>query len=191
MDFKDVDPAAIDWSSWYRGQPAARLLDQPSGESHKLVVQTPLAPCNVSLSGAGMYRIDLSLDTSAAVHRQFCEWLEELDRAVASREALADWRRGKSQSSTLYNSRMRVTAFSDTLCFDAEGQLSFELLDAAACSCLLELQGCWSTDSRWGLRWRVAQVKFTTEPPTAFVRRQHQNQTSSAPQQQFAFLLDD
>lgn len=160
MDFRQVVPGDIDWSARYRGQPAARLRD---GE--KVVVQAPAAACAVTLAGAGMYRLDISLRPDVDVHSEFAAWLCEIDEAVATNESLAEWREGRSRSDTLFRNNWRLMAFSDTLCFDSSGKLSFDLMDAAACSCLVELQGCWSSPTRWGVRWKVLQIKFDQSPP--------------------------
>jgi hypothetical protein len=83
------------------------------------------------------------------------------------------------------NRTLRVTAFSDTLIFDAAGAVAPDPSSAKACSCLLELQGAWTSPARWGIRWRVVQVKLSSEAApratAAAVRR--------APD--FGFLDDD
>lgn len=61
------------------------------------------------------------------------------------------------------NRTLRVTAFSDTLIFDAAGAVTTEPACAKACSCLLELQGAWTSPGRWGIRWKVVQVKLSDE----------------------------
>lgn len=202
-DFKALDPQSVAWAaSWHRGQPAARVREGDGGPATaKLLVQTPVAPCRVSLVGSGMYRVDMAFGgpRPPRVHSDFCDWVCEVDEAAATAcradAALADWSRGKSQSTSLFRAGMRVTAFSDTLCFDRDGTLSFDLMDAQCCSCLLELQGCWSTDARWGVRWKVMQVKFDTEPWTQPAAAQSAAAQSAAPEPAaqpaaFAFLDD-
>lgn len=160
QDFRAVPPGEIDWSGRYRGQPAARLA---GGE--RVVVQAPLACCAVTLAGAGMYRVDIKLRHDVPVHAEFAAWLNEIDEAAAGCPGLAEWREGRGRSDTLYRSNWRLMAFSDTLCFDSQGKLSFDLPDAAACSCLVELQGGWSSPGRWGVRWKVLEIKFDKSPP--------------------------
>lgn len=68
------------------------------------------------------------------------------------------------------NRTLRVTAFSDTLVFDPAGAVTVDPTGAKACTCILELQGCWTSPTRWGVRWRVVQVKLSDEaPPVAVV----------------------
>lgn len=160
MDFRAVDPAALTWDAWYRGQPGARA----AGTGAKVTVQTPVAPCRVSLAGSGMYRIDMRLRPDVAAHAAFAEWVGELENAASEAPELAEWRQDKARSTSVYNGNFRLMAFSDTLTFDAAGKLSFQLIDAASCACLVELQGCWSTPAKWGLRWKVVQVKFDSSP---------------------------
>jgi hypothetical protein len=58
---------------------------------------------------------------------------------------------------------MRVMAFADTPVFDSREALTAELESARSVSCILELQGTWSTETRWGLRWKILQVKVYEE----------------------------
>ena len=165
MDFRRIDPAAIGWGgAWYRGQPTARL---PGGA--KVQVQTPPCACTVRLAQPGMFRVELALRPEVPSHSAFAEWLGEVERSVEAAAAaspeLQQWAAGKSRSTTVYNGTMRLMAFNDTMAFDREGALSANLMDAAGCACLLELTGCWSTDARWGLRWKIVQIKFDTAPP--------------------------
>lgn len=160
MDFRAVQPSQVTWTTWSRGQPAART---PQGG--KVVVQTPPCAVRVSMPSPGMYRLDMQLRPDVEIHQAFSEWLADIEDAVAGADALKAWRGAKSRSTTVYNGNLRLTAFSDTLAFDATGALSADLMSAAGATCLVELQGCWSSEARWGLRWRVVQVKFSREPP--------------------------
>lgn len=165
MDFRTVDASTIGWNTWYKGQPVARLAG-----GGRLQVQTPMTACRASVAHPGMYRVELSLRPDVAAHAAFREWVTEIERsaerAAAQDAELAAWMGTKQRSATVYNDTMRLTAFSDTLTFDSCGKLSAGLMDAAACACLLELSGCWSSESRWGLRWRIVQLKFDTVAPT-------------------------
>jgi len=158
MDFRLVKPADIAWTVSSRGQPAART----SGGA-KVVVQTPLCPCRVTATGGGMYRMHLALRPDLPVHSAFSDWLCEVDESASESEALREWRGGRSRSVALYNNSLRLTAFSDTLAFDATGKLSADLLSAGGCACIIELQGAWATEARWGVRWRVVQIKFSED----------------------------
>ena len=159
MDFRAVDPSTTTWSTWTRGQPGARARD-----GSKVVVQTPTCPCRVSLARPGMYRVDLKLHPAVPVHAQFAEWVGALEESASEAAELAEWRGKRRRSACVYNDGVRLMAFSDTLAFDEEGKLSADLMDAAACAALVELQGLWSTDTSWGLRWRVTQLKFSKTP---------------------------
>lgn len=160
MDFRKVGLAALRWgASWYRGQPLARLGDS------KVIVQTPMAPCRVSFAGGGMHRVELALVPGVKAHDQFWAWVSAVEASAAASPDLADWRGERSLSASIFRGSMRLMVFSDTLAFDASGALSGDLIGAAACSCLIELQGCWKTDGKWGVRWKVQQIKFDATPP--------------------------
>lgn len=163
MDFRRITPGTVRWSLPASGKPAAR---GPDGS--RVLAQTPQCACRVSLVRAGMYRLDLALSPAHPTHVAFREWLAELEDAASEAGELRQWRGNRGRSTSVYNNSMRLTAFSDTLAFDAAGQLSGDLLGAQGCTCLVELQGAWATEGRWGLRWRVVQVKFDaayTPPP--------------------------
>lgn len=166
MDFRSVAPSSVTWATWSRGQPVARTR-----QGGKVVVQTPACACTVSLASPGMYRIQMMLNGSSPVHAAFCEWLGELEEAAGEAPELASWKASKGRSTCVYNNTMRLMAFSDTMAFDESGKMSADLMTAKGCACIVELQGCWTSDSRWGLRWRVVQVKFSKEAPVtmAFV----------------------
>lgn len=192
MDFRSVQPSAITWSTWSRGQPVARV-----GQGGKVVAQTPLCPCRVSVAGSGMYRLDLVLRQDLPTHSQFCGWLADIEDSAS--EALKEWRGGRSKSTCVYNNSMRLMAFSDTLAFDSSGKLSADLMSAGGCACIIELQGCWSTEARWGLRWKIVQIKFVEEcslaalPAPVTVVDDDTHQPSRGPtdvQSTFAFLDD-
>lgn len=160
MDFRAVQPSQIAWATWSRGQPTART---PQGG--KVVVQTPTCGVRVSMPSPGMYRLDMQLRRDVEIHQAFSQWLADIEDGVAGADGLKAWRGTKGRSTTVYNGNLRLTAFSDTLAFDASGALSADLMSAASATCIVELQGCWSSDARWGLRWRIVQVKFSKEPP--------------------------
>lgn len=158
MDFRLVSPPDIAWSTWSRGQPVAR-----TAQGGKVVVQTPLCPCRMSLAGAGMYRVELALRPDLPAHAAFADWLSDVEDSAQAAPALAEWRGARRRSTTAYNNSVRLMAFSDTLAFDASGNLSADLMAARGCACILELQGGWSGEARWGLRWKIVQIKFAEE----------------------------
>lgn len=161
MDFRKVGLEALRWgAAWYRGQPLARL-----GDSCKVIVQTPMAPCRVSFAGGGMHRVELAMVPGVKAHDQFWAWVSAVEAAAAASPDLEEWRGGRSPTACIFRGSMRLMVFADTLAFDASGALSADLMSAAACSCLIELQGCWKTDDKWGVRWKVQQIKFDSTPP--------------------------
>lgn len=162
MHFANVNPADVIFgASWFRGNPQARRAD-----GARVQVQTPQCSCRVSLAGSGSYRIDMTLRPDVASHRDFGAWIAAVEDRAVDATQLDEWKKNKSMSSTVFRDNLRFMAFSDTTVFDESGALSNGLMDAVSCSALVELQGCWGTDSRWGLRWKVVQLKFSTSPPT-------------------------
>lgn len=190
-DFRGVDLQQLRWGlAGPSSKPVARL-----GTHGRVVVQTPCCPCRVSLAGPGMYRADIRLRSDVAIHDEFATWICDIEESAAECEDLAHWREGKSLSSCVYNGSMRLMIFSNVLTFDDKGALSSGFLDAAWCACLVELQGTWGTDSRWGLRWKVIQMKFGKEPLDLPLAIRTESDDSDVPvthaAQTFAFLEDD
>lgn len=188
MDFRLVKTDGLSWASWYRGQPQARL---PGGG--KVVVQTPTCACGVQATGSGMYRINMRLDGRVQSHADFMQWVADIEDSASATPDLATWRGARSRSTTVYNSGMRLMAFSDTLAFDQDGKVSANLINAASCACIVELQGLWSSDARWGLRWKVAQLKFSPDPPVLPLAEAAEDEAPPPPGADagaFAFLDD-
>ncbi len=191
MDFRLSDPVTWD---------VAKSGPKPA---HKVVVQTPTTACRVSFPRPGMYRLETRyMPDTCAVHRQFCEWVSGVDESALESEALAEWRRAKAWSPTMYGNAMRLTVFMDTPVYDASGKMSADLMDATSCACIIEPQGCWTAGDKWGLRWKVNQVKFGTEPVEFPPMRddddhhhnRDQNHTDHArkrPHVEFAFISDE
>lgn len=159
MDFRTVDPAGIAWTRTPRGALMART---PAGA--KVIVQTPTCGCRAETMGSGMYRLVMTLREDQASHSAFAAWAGAVEASAAADPSVSGWREHRTLSTGVYNGTMRFVAFSDTLAFDGAGKLSADYLDATSCTLLLELQGLWATDGRWGLRWKVLQYKFSVDP---------------------------
>lgn len=191
MDFRAVNPATVTWTVGRRGAPIAR------GPSNAPVrIQTPPFACTVGALGSGMMRVDLALHPRVDVHREFGRWLGDLEEAAAESPVVAAWKSGRTAARCVYRDSMRLMAFSDTPTFNQHGQLAAGLLDAVGCECILELQGAWGTDGRWGLRWKIAQLKYYEGcPPTLPVRvdddegEEDQEHREDAPRE-FSFIED-
>ena len=153
MDFRNVDPANV---KWQRGGRQGNVL--ASVQHGKVLVQTPKCPCSVNVHSAGVFRIDMKLGMLNPLHERFAAWVGDVER-----NASGPWKTDLVLSSTIYGSNFRVMAFSDTMTFDERGELSADIISAKSCSALLELTGAWTSNGKWGLRWRVVQVKFSTE----------------------------
>jgi hypothetical protein len=106
------------------------------------------------------WTLDLQLRDADAACSAFADFVETLTKSAAEvapshLEASGLGRRFDGRS-------LRVTAFSDTHVFDEQGSLvdASNLAPAAALTVVLELQGVWTSASRWGVRWKVLQAKI-------------------------------
>lgn len=131
-------------------------------------VQVPASPCSITLL-PGRYSIDLTV-AGSAVHDAFVEFVGEveahaLEHAKPSSSGLRWYSCFSAYSLT---PTMRLSAFDDAKFFEEDGTPSTGLpTHFKACSCILELQGAWTTDTVWGLRWKVLEVKRTPQAPPA------------------------
>ncbi len=169
LDFRTIDPAGVAWTiAGPGGRGGPRVVARV--RENKVVVQTPTCPVRVDMTttsaGMPMYRVDFALLETDPAHSEFLEWVRGVERRAA--ESLVDWRGSRSLSTTTFGRgdrhSMRLTAFSDTLAFDAGGKVSADLVDATTAAAVLELQGAWNTDAKWGVRWKIVQLKFDTQP---------------------------
>jgi hypothetical protein len=158
MDFRTIEPGSVRWAAGPRG-PTASL---PAGRE-RVTVQSPACPVKVSTLRPGMLRVQLCLG-GAGARRAFARWVEQVEAAAAAAPELAAWRGARARSSGVFRDEMRLTAFSDTPAFDASGRMSAELPSATSAVCILQIQGGWTTDDKWGVRWKIVQLKFSTEP---------------------------
>ena len=186
MDYRTVDVESLRWTRTPRGASAWP----------KVVIQTPLLGCKISKMTSTYsqgHTLELRMGADDPLATEFAAFVDRVHDCAAAwwtggngndgASGNTGSGQGKGTFTELDGSRtLRVTAFSDTLFFDADGQFipSYSLSGAEhkGCTCLLELQGLWTAPSgKWGLRWRVAQVKFGDPPQT---------QTAG-----FAFVDDD
>jgi hypothetical protein len=149
MDFRRVDLTTLQWAK--RGC--------------KATVQTPLCGCRVTKAGLDALRLDVSLLPHVPQHAAFCEWLERAEEAAEA--ALSPQR---PRSSCVFRGNLRLMAFKGSVRVydhDADEWAGDEddLLSASSVACVIDLQGIWTTDNRWGLRWRVSEVRFSRAAP--------------------------
>lgn len=156
MDFRTV--TAVHWEPRARGSPCPRT---PSGAP--VTVQTPWFPCTASYV-TGMFRLECVVRQDVAIHAEFREWLEWLEDEATTAPELEEWKGETTMSRGVFRDTLRLMAFTDTQVFDDTGAMSADLLDMQTCSCVMTLTGLWRTDTRWGLRWKVTQVKFSRVP---------------------------
>lgn len=152
-DFRGIDVASLKWF------PQSRTTIPVT----PVRVQTPPSPCSVA-SVAGRHIIDLAL-AGHPMHAPFLDFVHALERHALENNAAA--KAGHSWCSCVDNGlapRLRLSAFSDTLFFDKDGTLHANPTRMTACVCLCELVGAWTTQDRWGLRWKVLEIKACAAP---------------------------
>ena len=167
MDFRQINASDVSWLRTPRGAGACL----PGCD--KLTVQTPVVACTVgqmlSRYSHG-WALTLTLPDDDPVCRAFGEFIDAIQASATRWVAESQPSFGApadSLSSGLGARQLRVTAFSDTLFFDAA-----QCADPSgwtACACVLQLQGLWTSPTRWGLRWKVVQAKQASDAAAAAV----------------------
>ena len=146
MDFLNVDGPGLKWSATAKGPRNVQ----------RVTVQTPRCNCSIAPTTGGARKVEIRVPAA------FGDFLDGIDDSA--REAFDD---ASGFYCSTFNGRMRLMAFSDVLCFDAEGALSQEPYGAKSAAVVLELGGTWSAGSKKGVRWKVMQVKFWDEAVAA------------------------
>jgi len=79
----------------------------------------------------------------------------------------AEWHMNPAPEQRYLDPLRKLTAFNDTLAFDADGTLLTKCMQTlgphASVSCLVSLDGAWSSDTYWGLRLKLVQLKVHEE----------------------------
>jgi hypothetical protein len=152
MDFRDISPRSLTWSR--SGRNGNIVASRPSS-TKPLMFQIPRMNATISTHSPGMYRLDLKLNMADSTHRQFADWIADLEQS-----AVGTWSSTLKKSNLLYNDGFRLTFFSDTNVYDSTGALSVGFFKAKSVSSLCILQGLWTTADKYGIRFNVKQLKF-------------------------------
>ena len=121
-------------------------------------LQTPPSPCSIARA-AGRYSIHLQL-AGHAVHPAFVEFLRAVEAHAVAHAAPRDpTLRWFSCLDAGLVPALRLSAFDDTRMYDAAGDACADATAMTTCACLCELAGAWTTETSWGLRWKVLEVK--------------------------------
>jgi hypothetical protein len=170
MDFRSLEPADLRWTRGGGAPGGARVRPQPT-------IQTPRCRARVTEIAPGRARVDLRLADitepepadGPALFEAFAGTCEALEAGAAHALGLGGDGTSKALFATVLRGgggAMRVTAFDECEWFDADGAfLKGEAATAARAaageaSCVLTLTGAWESGARWGLRWKVVQVKL-------------------------------
>ena len=153
MDFRDISPKSI---TWRRGGKGNIYANRVAGEK-TIKFQLPKMNCTIAVHSPGMFRMELKMSPSIPIHAQFMEWIADLEQS-----SKGPWG-NVSKSSAIYNNGIRVMFFSDTNCFDSTGNMSADFMKAKSVSAIFSLTGLWLTDTKYGLKFKVEQMKYFEE----------------------------
>ena len=152
MDFRDISPRSL---IWRRGAKGVIYANRNSGDK-KIQFQIPKCNCQVSVHSPGMFRLEMKLNPTDSIHQQFIRWIADLEESCKG-----PWGNLR-KSSTIYNNGIRFMFFADTNAFDSSGTLSADYLNAKSAGAIISLVGLWTTQEKYGLKFKVDQFKFDT-----------------------------
>ncbi|APC25717.1 hypothetical protein BST79_gp204 [Only Syngen Nebraska virus 5] len=179
MDFRDISPRSLNWR---RGAKGVIYANRISGEK-KIQFQIPKCNCTVSVHSPGMFRLEMKLNPADPIHQQFIRWISDLEESCKG-----PWGNLR-KSSTIYNNGIRFMFFADTNAFDSSGTLSADYLNAKSAGAIISLVGLWTTQEKYGLKFKVEQFKFdTTSIPYPDV---DEHEEISHNEKKFLFLDDE
>lgn len=150
MDFRTISPRSIVWSSG--GRNGSIMASRST--SNSIEFQIPRMNCSISTHSAGVYKIDFKLNPEDTTHNQFVDWISDLEES-----SIGTWSSTHSKSNFIYKNGFRIMFFSDTNVFDESGKLSVDFFKAKSCSVLCTLSGLWMSESKYGLRFNIKQMK--------------------------------
>ena len=161
-DFRKV---AVDALKWF---PQSRKVVPVT----QVRVQFPPSACTVS-PGAGRFGIEMVLAGHRA-HPAFVTFLHDVETHAREHAARflktpgLTWHASVDPYSLVPT--FRASAFSDTTFFDAGGEVTHDPAAFGGCEALVELGGAWTSDTHWGLRWKVLEFKDcpAAPPPRPF-----------------------
>jgi len=151
MDFRTISPRSI---SWKRGTNGIIYANKAQGGG-KIQFQMPKFNCLVSRHSPSMFRMTLILNEEDSIHKQFTDWVADLEEACKG-----PWNTSKTKSGTVFNNTIRLMFFMDTTVFDATGSLSADYTSAKSASVIASLVGLWTTQDKYGLKFKVDQFQF-------------------------------
>lgn len=158
MDFRLApDPRVMTWAP-PTGTRSKSVFATFQGR--KLRIQTPKCRCRLFRDSA---TASLYLYSDGhEVQDDFLMYVKGLEDYCSSLAFLRD----SELSSCIRNERsIRLNVWESTEWFDLEGVHVQSPETINGCSCILEFTGCWlSTGQKWGLKWKVMQIK-EEEPP--------------------------
>jgi len=152
MDFRDINPRSI---SWVRGGRNGAITASRASSNGSIMFQIPRMNATIAVHSPGMYKIEMKLNKEDKTHQQFADWVADLECS-----AIGTWSSTLKRSSLIYSDGFRLMFFSDTNVFDSSGSLSVDFFKAKSVSVLCALQGLWTSEDKYGLRFAVKQIKF-------------------------------
>lgn len=152
------DPRVMTWTS-PTGTKSKSIFATFQGR--KLRIQTPACRCRLfrDSSTASLY---LYADPTS-LHESFWSYVSSLETFCSAIPHMKDL---EASSCIRNETSIRLNVWESTEWFDMQGVHVQSPETLAACSCILEFTGCWlSATGKWGLKWKVVQIKEEPVPP--------------------------
>lgn len=143
--------------------PGATKTIHATFHGKKLRVQTPVCRCKVfkDTASAALY---LYFDDST-LHRDFEAYVHDLESFAAEMSCLHHLESRSCLRTSHAGTSMRFNVWESTQWYDEDGEYLKESPQMRGCSCIVEFRGCWVSQTGWGLKWNVVQIKQARPPP--------------------------
>lgn len=153
MDFRNV---VVDRISW--------VGSKACYGSAKITVQTPVTRCRCT-GPPEMRQV-----TFMAIPSQVASFVHAIEQSASTGAGVVKVKRVRECVS--FDREWTVTAYDDTVWFREDGTHADALDDETmkACACILRLDGVWTTESSWGLKWKVLEIQAFCPVKTAMHR---------------------
>jgi len=176
LDFRRVaDPTLLKWAlpRAPRGTAKSRTVPASMPDASKLRFQTPVLPVRMFDNGPSSTVLMTLRPDENDTHQEFADFLWDLERVAAAYlpEWLVDGQPAPSiwsciRARGISDLSLRLSAFDDVLWFGVAGDFLREPpKDVRAAAAVLEFGGAWVTDSSWGIKLRIVQLRDATGRP--------------------------
>lgn len=173
MDFRKVlDPTLLRWAMPRASKTATRTAAATIERGRRLVFQTPTCHTKAFKNQTSMTLFMTLVPRVNEVHEHFVSWIQRLEAFVEETYAPRWFHDGRAPACTsclrprgVDEQSLRLMVFDDIQWFGCAGDYLRDPPPAESIqstAAVVEIAGAWITDSSWGIKLRVVQIRDAT-----------------------------